>query len=695
MRVLFNWLKEYVDIPATPADLRARLSLSGTAVDAIEESAAGPVLDAELTANRADCLGHYGLAREAATLYRKPLKPVQPKFTESDGAASQATRVDIESPDLCARYTARVVTGVKVQPSPDWLRQRLEALGHASINNIVDITNYVMLDLSQPLHAFDLDKLSEKRIIVRRARPGEKIRTLDGIDRTLAKDMCVIADASRAVAIGGVMGGAESEIGFATRNILLESAWFDPISVRRTSKLLALRTEASMRFERGADIEMAELASRRAAELIQQLAGGQVLSGVVDAYPKPEPLRKIELTRAELLRVMGADISDRDIEDILSALGFSPVRVDANRGSNGSIAAAWECRQPSWRRDVSREIDLIEEVARIYGLDHFPPRLPASRQAAARLAHAQAEDLVRQRLIGLGYHEIVAIPLVDKERDALFRTNPAAPAILGNPLSEEASAMRGSGVVSMLAALEWNLNRGQRNLRLFEIGRTYGVKDTKPVETRVVTLGATGLAREQSIHEAAREFEFADLKGDLDRIGELAGNFVWNPGGPSWLSSVAVAQIGCAHKSGAALGVAGKIGRKAAELFKLRQEIFIAELQLEPLLEAIDAARASRRYEPLPRFPAVERDFSLLLPDGTKFAQVEAAIRVLKISELTQIQAVDLFRGKNVPAGKFSLLVRVTFQSAQATFTDAHLADFSARIVATLEKSVGASLRAS
>ncbi|MFZ0637934.1 MAG: phenylalanine--tRNA ligase subunit beta [Candidatus Acidiferrales bacterium] len=695
MRVLFNWLKEYVDIPATPADLRARLSLSGTAVDAIEESPAGPVLDAELTANRADCLGHYGLAREAATLYRKPLKPVQPKFTESDGAASQATRVDIESPDLCARYTARVVTGVKVQPSPDWLRQRLEALGHASINNIVDITNYVMLELGQPLHAFDLDKLSEKRIIVRRARPGEKMRTLDGIERTLAKDMCVIADASRAVAIGGVMGGAESEIGFATRNILLESAWFDPISVRRTSKLLALRTEASMRFERGADIEMAELASRRAVELIQQLAGGQVLSGVVDAHPKPEPPRKIELTRAELLRVMGADISDRDIEDILGALGFAPVRVDANRGSNGSLSAAWECRQPTWRRDVTREIDLIEEVARIYGLDHFPPRLPASRQAAARLPHAQAEDLVRQRLIGLGYHEIVAIPLVDKERDALFRTNSAAAAILANPLSEEASAMRGSAVVSVLAALEWNLNRGQRNLRLFEIGRTYGVKDTKPVETRVVTLGATGLAREQSIHEAAREFEFADLKGDLDRIGELADNFVWNPGGPSWFSSVAVAQIGCAHKSGAALGVAGKIGRKAAELFKLRQEIFIAELQLEPLLEAIDAARASRRYEPLPRFPAVERDFSLLLPDGTKFAQVEAAIRVLKISELTQIQAVDLFRGKNVPAGKFSLLVRVTFQSAQATFTDAQLADFSARIVATLEKSVGASLRAS
>jgi phenylalanyl-tRNA synthetase beta chain len=693
MKVLYDWLKEFVEVTATPVELRSRLSLSGTAVDSIEESAAGPVLDAELTSNRPDCLGHYGIAREIAALYGLALKPVKPKLAESKEAASKATSVAIESPELCAHYTARVLRGVKVQPSPDWLRQRLEALGQASINNVVDVTNYVMLELGQPLHAFDYDKLAEHRIVVRRAKAGEKMRTLDGIERTLTKEMCVIADAAHGVAIGGVMGGAESEIGFATRNIMIESAWFDPISVRRTSKALGLRTEASMRFERGADIEMAELASRRAAELIQQVAGGELLAGAVDAYPNPQPLPKLELTRKELLRVMGDDVSDRDIEDILGALGFAPVRVDVNRGSAGSIAAAWECRSVSWRRDVTREIDLIEEVARIYGYDKFPPRLPSSKQAAARLPHAHAEDLLRQRLIGLGYQEIGAIPIVNKEQDELFRPDGATPASIGNPLSEEASTLRGSGVVSMLSTLEWNLNRGQRNLRLFEIGRTYGLKGGKPVETRILNLGATGQAREKTIQEDAHEFEFADLKGDLDRIGELAGGFAWNSGAPEWLSNGSAGNVSLIGSEDP-IGAAGKIGRKPAEAFKLRTDAFVAELELEPLLEAIDRAAASRRYEPLPRFPGVERDFSLLLAEGTKFSQVAETIRGVGIPEIVRVEAIDLFRGKNVPAGKYSLLVRVTLQSALATFTDAQLTDFSARIVAALEKSLGASLRA-
>jgi phenylalanyl-tRNA synthetase beta chain len=369
--------------------------------------------------------------------------------------------------------------------------------------------------------------------------------------------------------------------------------------------------------------------------------------------------------------------------------------VDANRGSAGSLAAAWECRQPSWRRDVTREIDLIEEVARIHGYDKFPPRIPPSKQAALRQTRAQAEDLIRQRLVGLGYHEIVTIPLVDKDQDALFRDANTAPAIISNPLSEEASAMRSSGAVNMLATLEWNLNRGQRNLRLFEIGRAYALEAGKPAETRILTLGATGLAREKTIHDDAREFDFADLKGDLDRLGDLAGSFEWKPGAPAWLSPAAAAQIAASSRSGAALGAAGKIGRKAAETFKLRQDVYYAELKLDSLLEAVDAARAIRRYEPLPRFPAVERDFSLLLNDGTTFAQVVEAIRALKIPELQKVEAVDLFRGKNVPAGKFSLLVRVTFQSSQATLTDAQLTDFSAGIVSALEKSLNATLRAS
>src|SRR5579862_6281642 len=341
MKVVYNWLKEFVDAKASAAELGTRLSLCGVAIDSIEETPAGPVLDAEITSNRPDCLGHYGIAREVATIYRLPLKPVQPKLKEIAEKGADAARVDIEASELCGRFTARVMRGVKVQPSPDWLRQRLEAIGQNSINNVVDITNYVMFELGHPLHAYDLDKLNERRIVVRKSKAGEKIRTLDGAERTLAKEMCVIADGgARAIGIGGVMGGAETEISFSTRNILIECAWFDPIAVRRTSKALGLRTEASYRFERGADPEMAELASRRTAELIQQVAGGEILSGVIDVYPRPEPLRKIKFTRKELLRVMGADIPDRDIEDILSALGFRPVRSGRFRGSHPAAKQA-------------------------------------------------------------------------------------------------------------------------------------------------------------------------------------------------------------------------------------------------------------------------------------------------------------------------------------------------------------------
>src|SRR5580704_11831102 len=413
MKVVYNWLKEFVDVTASPAELRARLSLAGIAVDSIEETAAGPVLDAEVTANRPDCLGHLGIAREVAAIYRLPLKPLHPMLKESAEKVSNATGVQIESPELCGRFTARVLRGVNVGPSPDWLRQGLEAIGEKSINNVVDVTNYVMFELGHPLHAFDFEKLAEHRLVVRHALPGEKIKTLDGGEQKLTKDMCVIADAQRAVSIGGIMGGANSEISFSTKNILIECAWFDPIAIRRTAKALGLRSEASYRFERGADPEMAERASQRAAELIQQVAGGEILAGVVDVYPNREPETKIELSRKELLRVMGADVPDRDIEAILSALGFHPTRVDANRGSDGSLAAVWDCTQVSWRCDVTRGIDLIEEVARHHGYDKFPPQLPPAKLPAHRLPHAEAQDRLRERIVALGYQEIVEIPIVD------------------------------------------------------------------------------------------------------------------------------------------------------------------------------------------------------------------------------------------------------------------------------------------
>jgi phenylalanyl-tRNA synthetase beta chain len=701
MKVLYTWLHDFVAVSASPEELASRLAHSGTNIGGIENGTHGAVLDAEVTSNRPDCLSHYGIAREVGAIYKLPLKKVAPKASESAAKTAEAIKVEIRSPELCGRFTARVIRGVKIQPSPTWLKNRLEACGVASINNIVDVSNYVTLELGHPLHTFDYDKIRDHSIVVRGANPrasstpnatGEKIKTLDGIERQLEPGICVICDGdgSRIVGIGGIMGGAETEISFSTKNVLIECAWFDPIAIRRATRSLKLHTEASTRFGRGADPEMAELASRRCAELILQLAGGELLGGVVDVYPGKRSPKKLQVTRAELLRVMGADVPDKEIESSLSALGFAPVRVDQNRGSTGSILAAWECTQPSWRADVSREIDLIEEIVRIYGLDKFPPRLPASRQGAARLPHYEAEMRLRERLIGLGYREIVTIPHVAEERDALFRPAAVTPARLANPLSEEAGVLRSTGTLTMAGALEWNLNHGQRNARLFEIGHHYRLNGSKPVETHVLTLGATGAARDKNLYEPAREYSFADLKGDLDTISVLSGGLRWEESATEYLNP---ARRGALFLNAESLGVAGQLSRRVAERLKFRQDVFLAEINLGPFYCAFYGVKNSRRYQPIPRFPAVERDFSLLLSDGTHFSDVVKAISSLNIPEIASIEAADLFRGKNVPAGKYSLLVRIALQPRSATLTDAQINDISARIVAALEKELGAQLR--
>src|SRR5437879_7692887 len=599
MKVVYNWLKDFVDVAATPQELASRLALSGTNIAGVENGPHGAVIEAEVSSNRPDCLGHYGIAREVAAIYKLPLKHVSPKPAESAAKASDAVKVEIQSPELCGRFTARVIRNVKIQPSPKWMKDRLEASGVASISNVVDVSNYVMLELGHPLHTFDYDKVRDHKIVVRRAKPGETIKTLDGVERQLALDkdrqldsnICMISDGdgSRAFGIGGIMGGTETESSFSTKNVLIECAWFEPVAIRRAAKLLKLHTEASTRFGRGADPEMAEVASRRCAELILELAAGELLAGVVDVYPGKRGPKKIALRRSELLRVMGADVADKEIEAILSALGFAPVRVDAQRGSSGSLLAAWECTQPSWRADVEREIDLIEEIARIHGLDKFPPRLPAARQPAARLPQAEAEERLRERLIGLGYQEIVTIPHVNEERDALFRHEGVTPARIANPLSEDANVLRSTGVVTMAGALEWNLNHGQRNARLFEIGRHYrldGLADRAsrtvvPVETRVLTLGATGEARDKGLYEAAREYDLADLKGDMDTNGALAGGLNWEEGGPNWLHptrggaihlqavipSPGVAGVNSARNL-SGIGFAGQLAQRMAERLK-------------------------------------------------------------------------------------------------------------------------------
>src|SRR5215475_9451493 len=684
MKVVYNWLKDFVEVPATAEELASRLALSGTNIGGVEKGVLGGVIDAEVTSNRPDCLGLLGIAREVGAIYGKQLKNISPKPAEAIKAkASDAASVKIEAPELCGRFTARVIRGVKVAPSPVWMRERLEAAGVASISNVVDVSNYVMLELGHPLHTFDYDLVRNHSIVVRRSKPGEKLKTLDGIERAIPTDTCMITDGdgSRLVGVGGIMGGAETEISFSTKNVLIECAWFDPVSIRRAARSMKLHTEASTRFGRGADPEMAEVASRRAAELILQLAGGELLGGVVDVYPGKRAAKKITVTRAEILRVMGADVPDKEVERVLSALGFAPVRADHNRGAANSLLAAWECTQPSWRAEVEREVDLIEEVARVYGLDKFPPRLPVSRAGAARLPHQEAETRLRERLIGLGYHEIITIPHVAEDRNELFRPADAAPAKLSNPLSEEAGVLKSTGAVTMAAAIEWNLNHGQRNARLFEIGSYYRFVDGKPVETRVLSIGATGAARPQALYDAPRDYTFADLKGDLDAIGGLSGGLRWEHGGPDWLNPARRGSISLGKESGPQLGFAGQLAKRAAEKFKFRQDVYLAEISLGQLYCMYYGVKNNRRYEPLPRFPAVERDFSLFLADGVAFAQVKQTIESLGIPEIVSVEAGDLFRGKNVPTGKFSLMIRVFFQSREATLTEAQIHAHSAAII--------------
>jgi phenylalanyl-tRNA synthetase beta chain len=698
MKVVYNWLKDFVDVSASADEIASRLALAGTNVASVENGPHGPVIDAEVTSNRPDCLGMLGIARELSAIYKVPLKQISPKPAEArSGGASEAVSVKIQAPETCGRFTARVIRGAKIQPSPAWLKDRLEAAGVASISNVVDVTNYVLLELGHPTHAYDCDRVQNHSLIVRHAKKGEKIKTLDGIERTLDPSIGVIADGTgdRAVGIAGIMGGAETEISFATKNILIESASFDPIVIRRAARTLKLHTEASTRFGRGADPEMAEVASRRCAELILQLAAGELLPGVVDLYPGKRTPLKITLTRAEFLRIMGADVPDKEVEAILKALGFAPVRVDQNQGSANSLLAAWECTRPSWRADVEREIDLIEEVARIYGLDKFPPRLPASHFGASRLPHYEAEVRLRERLIGLGYREIITIPHVAEDRNELFRPPNAVVAKTLNPLSEEAGVLKSTGAVTMTAAIEWNLNHNQRNARLFEIGRHYRLVDGKPIETPILSVGATGAAREQGLYDSAREYSFADLKGDLDSIGELSGGFHWEHGGPDWLNTSKRGAIHLSKESGPLLGAAGLLSKRILEKFKFRQDVFLADLELGPLYCMYFGSKNNRRYKLLPRFPGVERDFSLLLANNITFADVKKAIESLQIREIASVQAVDLFRGKSVPEGKYSLLVRVLFQSTEATLTELQMNSFSARIISALESSDGAALRAS
>lgn len=681
MKVSLKWLSDFVDLPRgvrDPREMKRVLIGVGLGVESITPSGDDAIFDVEVTTNRPDCLSHYGIARELSAACRVPLKKIEVTLKEASAPAADEVSIAIQNPELCARYCGRVIRNVEVKPSPEWLSNRLAAIGARSINNVADVTNYVLMELGHPLHAFDLDRLRQRKILVRRAHAGEPIKTLDDIERKLTTENLVIADGERPVALAGIMGGEDSEITAATKSVLLESAWFDPLSIRRTAKSQGMHTEASHRFERGADVEMAPLALDRAAALIKELAGGEILRGQIDVYPQPKRREKLNLRRSEIRRILGAEVPWEDVERTLRLLGFEVER----RGLE-----AWGVTPPSFRLDVTREVDLIEEIARHFGYDRLPSRLVAAPPRVERDFEREKEMTLAQTLVTLGYREIITPSMIDPEEGKQF--SDAAPVMIENPLSQEASALRTSMIPSMASALRWNLDRDAADLKFFEMGNVYEMDaNGKPQERRVLALGLAGHRRPATVEEAARELSFFDLKGHLEAIFsafELPG-LAFVPDGSGIYEENLRGQYAC---EGHRLAGFGRLGANHLEAFKLRHPVWLAQVDLERLLQF---PLRSKSFHGFSKFPVVVRDFSLLVPAGVAYQQVDRKLREIHADELTGFSPLELFRGGAISAGDYSLLLRVTLQSLDHTLSSEEIASLSRKVLEGLT-ALGISLR--
>ena len=669
MKVSYSWLREFVQIAETPQQLGDRFTSVGLAVDSLTKVGDDAVFELDVATNRPDCLSHLGVAREIAAIYGSELKPPKYQLHEVERQAQDIFSISILDSDLCARYCGRYIAGVKIGPSPQWLIDRLDRLGVRSINNVADITNYVMLELGQPLHAFDADTLARRQIVVRRAQVEERIRTLDGTERELNPSMLVIADAERAVAIAGVMGGAETEISSKTTNVLLESATFDSVSIRKTSRSLGLSTEASYRFERGADIEMARFACERTAALIQELAGGTVYRDVIDVYPRRRTRLIATLRRKRIKTFLGAPVDDSVVDRILIRLGF-----DTKHTHDG-----WSVEVPSYRLDISREEDLLEEIARQHGFDKFPSTLPQWSGAGSALPFETAERLLRNRLAAAGYSETIPMAFSDEATERKFRPN-VRPIELMNPMAEDEAILRTSLIPSMLRTIQWNVNRETRDLQLYELGKVY----KHDGESRTLILAVTGLLRTKSVHDSEREVNFFDLKGHVDDLLEFF-NVTFQADSkslPSYYHPGRSVRVGD-------VVVFGEIHPDYVREYKLKNRVYLAEFDADLLLESVGPAS----IRPVSRFPSIRRDFSLVLNRTTHYADVERTVRAANVPELIRVDPFDRLESDSFGQSRYALAISVTYQSPERTLTDDEVDNFDKRILALLRTQLGAELR--
>lgn len=689
MNLLSTWLRSYLpSFTATDRQLADDLTLRGIAVEGVFDVAppvGGSLYETDITTNRVDAMNHYGVAREAAAIYGLTLAPLDTMLPAPKPGSGHPVR--IEAPQACGRFTARILRNVKIGPSTGIVAERFAALGQKLILNAVDASNYVLFGMGHPTHAFDLDKI-EGAIIVRRAGAGEKLKTLDGVERVLDAEDVVVADEKKALGLAGVMGGWDSMITPGTKNILVEAAWFDPVVVRRMSRRHGLHSDASHRFERGADFNAPPVASELVTQLILQNGGhieGDLVDVVIPAVEQRTAKRPpVAFSVARCAQFLGRTDEGPGITDEVATTTLRALGCTLSPASEGRYAVTL----PGWRLDLEREIDLIEEVARVYGYNRFANTLPAFSGTVIELPHAPKQSAVRRLMLAAGYHEAISSTFCSATDADTFAPQPGIAVAMDNPLSEEAGMLRPSLVPGMLTMVAHNLNRDVDDIRLFEMGTVFHGSSERVDEAQWLAFGLTGQLRD-GLH-AARALDFFDLKGVVESIvARFAARSVYFDAFPPesgllprWLDPGRAAR--CVI-DGSTIGYFGELHPEESARRKLRQPVFIGEIYLDRLFRQSLRQPSARE---LSRYQSVRRDFSFLFPDEVRWDAVSSALGGLQIAELQEYRPAEIFRdpkGKTVPAGQYSMLVSTTFQSPDRTLRDEELHAWSGSVVGALE----------
>ncbi|MDD5064181.1 MAG: phenylalanine--tRNA ligase subunit beta [Phycisphaerae bacterium] len=672
MKISLNWLNDYIETGLSAEKIVQVLSDIGLPCEGVESLGDDTVIDIEVTSNRGDCLSYIGIARELAVATGKQLKTPDVKLNESAKDVTKLASVEIEQPGLCARYTARIIKGVKVGPSPDWLKSRLKAVGLRSVNNVVDATNYALMETGQPPHAFDYEKISGGKIIVRCARAGEELVSIDGTKCKLTADMLIIADTKGPVAIAGVMGGADTEVNEKTTTVLLEDAYFDPVSIRKTSRQLALPSEASYRFERTVDIEMVDWASKRTAQLITQVAGGKVAKGVVDIYPKKPAKKEITLRLSRLNKVLGIEIPQAETLEILSGLSFQP------KQKGDSIT----CAVPSWRSDIYREIDLIEEIARLYGYNRIPTEQKIRIKVVPVDSRQKLAEAVGTYLNGSGFYETITVSFIDNSIAELFAAEGSGEHLSVKDITRKSdNLLRQTLLPSLLTVIKTNLNVKNTPCRIFEVADTFvprpqqSKENVLPIEKAKLTIACDG---DFSLLRGVVEGLIKNVNRDAAVVFEAA-DLLWAQTGARILVNSEL------------IGTAGIISQAVKDKFDFKDVTpAAAELDFE-MLSVLQAGPL--KVEPIPKFPAIERDLSIVIDEQVRWTDIAGAVNKKASDELEDVKFVGIYRGKGIPAGQKSLTLTLRFRDSDGTLTHEMVDRFQADILNSLTESTGAQLR--